>query len=472
MHFDSVAARIVDNTQPRTPDRLWLEILASDSGRAWLEAWELSHEQVRQKHRPVAGFWSEVMEQAGRLTVLTRSLECAEYLLGGLLRDRRSALARHLKSRNLDREAILQQYSQSLRNQPQRHRFNPQEAFQGAYDRGREEANEVDYLRVARRVSPQVDELLTAHQVDLDQLLPHAGPFHPTTDWHQDPVEPVHLAWTLASLPEIQQWMDELGVVPARLLATLRSLDPRMNSEPRTTRPMSWLEPASQEARRLGCQQVTTDHLWLGLLSEPRGLVCRVLRQHQVDLAALRRHLAGSGTDTSSVAAADMTFSAEVLEICQQAAQHDGQDPHPAVFLDLLLEREVPLNLPRKAIQESLRQRLWGTLSRCPQEVSIEGVGLGMTSQQVLEQAGSPGFTAEVDGRVHWTYRSLSVTLSHGQVCAVVGPRLMEKGRVVLELGAGPWETEWVLGARFRVPGLVWGLISHGQLSLLQLEET
>ena len=393
-------------------DEAWERELASTAGQNWLKAWDLSRDQVHQKRRPISG----ALPQHPR--VFDHS---AESMVADMLFDRRSLLHRHLKFKLVDLSPPWI---------PKSHNWlDPHEAFRLAYDRGYSEAYEIDVLRACHAASPPIRSFFQDHNLNLDDFPACENPYSSP----RLPNSRVHQGLALAGHPAIQDWMAELGITPFRLEATIRSLDDDLG--PVTNhRPMHWLEPASQEARRLGSPIVTPEHLLLGLLCEPRGFVCRLLGQQGIDLQQLRRQFQPAPPTPIE----EMTFSPDLLEICQRAHQRDGQDPSAAVLLECMLEQGVA-GLPSIA------------LPQVPSNLQLEKLHPAMTRQQVRETLGPPGF----DEDQIWIYREVRVHFEGDKITQIQGTTLYDHDQPVLRLGDSWIQVETVLGPRPSVQTLL-----------------
>lgn len=440
--------------QPSSLEQLWEMLLASPGGETWLEAWGLDLDQVRQTRRKVCGDLDEVWRTARRNTCLGQ--QSAETIVANIIFDRRSALARHLRRRGYSlqvwRETALALSGLSW--------LDPLEPGRRAYARGCEDAQEIDYLRACWDASPMVRDLFALHDLVLDEIEQGEGSFHPSLSLSIGVVESVHLAMALATNRGIQAWMAELGVTAFRLQATITGLDDRLWDVRPNPQEMGWLRPACQEAHLLGSAVVTPEHLLLGLLSEPRGLACRLFGE---SVHKLRRRL--SEASQWPVRIEEMTFSPKLLEICQQA----GRDPSAGVLLDCLFEHGVD-GLDTSKLREELKIKLQGRLNL--EDVSLNGVRLGMTRERVAAILGEPGFEKE-EGCL-WMYCGVMVAFEEDRVTKVHGDCLMEGEAVALRLGDSWLEVEEQLGPNHEVElapdGLVEAWVLAGRLVNLQME--
>jgi hypothetical protein len=209
--------------------------------------------------------------------------------------------------------------------------------------------------------------------------------------------------------------------------------------------PSIWLNAASEEAQLLGSHVVTLDHLFLGLLSQPDGLVARTLQSLEISVNNLRRRL--SPSVGSRLSQESVHFSPDVLAVCQAAKERDGRTPHPAVWLDLLLDQRDYPEVPKEQVQKALRARLVGSLSRNSKRVGIGGLLLGMSEEEVRLQLGPP---LVIRGRL-WHYHLLSVGFMSGVVVWIDGQHLYQDQKAVLAIGDSVELAEEVLGTRLEV---------------------
>lgn len=424
--------------EPGRLDSLWLEILASDYGHALLNAWDITLEQVLSCRPTITGEPEDVVGRASSMVALTAlsPYECAEYMLCGLLASSQSSLCQTLRAKGEAVDLLLSRFTEELWRNPARTRVDMNDWFLKAYRKGRVHPHEADLLEVCAQASVSVGQWLARHQVPIDQL--QCRQVEPV-DWTVEFIETVHLTLALSShWPEIVHWMEDLGITAWRLRCTIHALDPRLSNPQVSGQRLSWLKPACEEARLLNALEVTPQHLLLGLLSDPEGLTCRLMRQHGVELGTLRRQL--SEFHPSPVVVSKMTFSPELLEICQEAARRDGPDPHPGELLELVLET---LKLGPESLKADLRVRLKGSLIQDSRRLSVHGIALGMSAEEVLERCGPP----LLKDNDTWYFESgLVVVLVDGKVTQLVGGSLQQDGATVLDLQAGPDQVERLLG--------------------------
>lgn len=459
------SAEILARVEPGRLDSLWLEILASDYGRTLLNAWDLTLEQARECRPAIAGMAEDVVLWANRLTCLTypAPFECAEYMLCGLLATGQSALCRALRAQGKDVGALLDELTEELWLDPARSKVDLHDWYLKAYRQGRDKPYESECLEVCAEASTRVGRWLARNPVSPEQL--HHTMEHPA-DWVVEFLEPVHLAMAMAlRWLEIVHWMERLGVTASRLHFTINALDLRLSNEPVTGEKMRWLKPASEEARLLNAPVVTPQHLLLGLMTDPEGLTCRLMRQNGVDVRTLRRQI--SAFHQRKITISEMAFSSELIEICQEAAERDGADPHPGEFLDLVLDA---LSLGPESLRADLKVRLRGSLTRDTHRISLDGVSLGFSAEEVLERCGPP--LSKIDGTWYYDDR-LVVALADERVKSVTGRRLQQDGTTILELHAGLDEVDRTLGFRHWVVvdggAFVWGMVRRGHLTMMSL---
>lgn len=223
----------------------------------------------------------------------------------------------------------------------------------------------------------------------------------------------------------VVEWMGGLGVAEWRLDNTIRRLDDRFPRDVCHGQKLPWLKAACQEARLLGAAEVTTDHLVLALIGEPRSLIWRSVPRFE-----LRRRLSRR-CEGSSVQ--EMRFQPELLQICETAGEHATAEELLVAVLDRVSYPEISALAVRAGIEGMAG------------EESLDGIRLGMTPDEVREVLGEPGF---VEGHL-WRYRKTSVGWRDGVVRTISG-EVLRVGVGVLRRGDSWLEAERVLGTRRR----------------------
>lgn len=443
MRIRPAAQAVLDRALPNRLDSLWCEILASDYGAQLLEAWDLTLEQVRASAPVLTCDGADVLRWASRHSFLNSMICAAEWVAEDLVTSRRDWQGPPL---SFFTEGDIEYHEVDIRD-----------VYALAFDEGLEEALERHYLTAARSVWPTLDRIL---EFSLKPLAGYDRPYHSPA--RGGPLDVSQLASACLREERLFQWMLNLGICNWRLRANVNPRRMRYSDEK-----LRWMGPACEEARRLGSPGVGPDHLLLSLLGEVGGLPVRLLREFSVDLCALRRRL--SVRTEQPLPVAEMVFAPALTAVFQAASALDGHDPHSGVLLQCLLEQVAYPEIEVAQVLPALKSRLAGLLPGRPEAISMDGLRLGMTEQEVLERLGPPAFHKETC----WMYRHTSVHWREGKVEGLLGRRVeIEATGETLELGCHWLEAEPLLGA-LRLwnggPGPLSALISGDRVRILTL---
>lgn len=95
---------------------------------------------------------------------------------------------------------------------------------------------------------------------------------------------------------------------------------------------------ARYEVSELGSTAIGTEHLLLGLIREPTGLVARVLADAQVSVVALRKDVENRSTFREKVATSvEIPFGADTTRALQSASEEADRLQHRYIGLEHLL---------------------------------------------------------------------------------------------------------------------------------------
>lgn len=441
MRIRPEAQAILDRCLPERLDSLWCEVLASGFGGGLLEVWDLTLEEVRASAPLLACDGQQVLRWAGMFSHVNAPVCTAEWVAEDIL----------MRGPGWQGPALAHFTAGDV----EYHEVDIREVYALAFEEGLEEALQRHYLQAARAVWPVLHAILEFCDRDLDSF---DRPYHCTG--RNGPVDTLQLAQACLRHDGLTAWMESLGVAEWQLRHNLLESDLRGRVRGEK---LHWLKPACEEARLCGSPTVDARHLLLALLGELHGPTVRVLREHSVDVRALRRRL--KVRHGPPLPASEMVFDPTLLEILQAGCALGGEDPYSGVLLRCLLEQVEFAEIPTREVLPSLQRILSGSLVL--DSLSMDGLRLGMGEVEVLQRLGPPAFRKEAC----WMYRDTSVMWKEGRVFGVLGKRL-ESGSDVLEMGS-PWtDAERVLGA-LRLwnggPGPAWALISGGKVRMLTL---
>lgn len=310
-----------------------------------------------------------------------------------------------------------------------------EEPYKLAARQGRIQPSNGDYLRaVLSRPDSLAVTILRRLGFDLEALervaLEDQSPFHPVPNETALPVRPEQLLRAASHARRVQELARTCGVVPFRLEVALdRGLGRNPAYENAPAR-FLWVRPACEEAERLGGGMVSEFDLLLGLLADPDNLACKALRAAGMELDELRctlerRTVTGEG------------FSPEARQVMESAAElAGGLHPHDGHMLLALLEvlaTSMP-EAPFPDIERELRKRLDGTLNRAL-PVSLDGLALEMTREQVIDRLGAPHAHGLVLEQERWCYVDGPTLVWHATLDSLVevsGSRLCQSERTLL----------------------------------------
>jgi hypothetical protein len=445
--FTPESQAILERAQPEDRlDRLWCELLASEYGGPLLDAWELDLASVRASAPQIDQPRERVLRSAELLGHFTAPMECAEWVAEALLTSRPDWTG-----------PPLEDFTDH-----QLHEIENDAVYSLAFEEGLEEPQERHYLRAARQVWPAMDRLLEFAPKPLDRY----NKKHVSRMLSPGPIEPIQLALACSRIEGVSRWMGRLGVAKWRIFGTITDLDDRWVRSRVTSKQLSWLGPATEEAHLLGAAEVTPDHLLLALLGKTRGLVARTVGDLGVDPKLIRRRL--SLKREPAVRVTEMAFTPELLAICQSACQKDGKDPFSETLFAALLDQHSLPEIQADMARRTLETKLFGSLPRDLSRLSLGGLQSGMGEAEVLARWGEPCFRHSTS----WLYKRGAVVFKEGKVQVVHGQSLEVDGQPALCKGSHWLEAEKVLGARYLwrgVEDLAYALISRGKVVVLAL---